>query len=48
MKIAIQAKGHLQENEQTGYALLAGGAEFGGKMAVVDKLAIELAGGVSE
>lgn len=31
---------------QMGYILLAGGAEFGGEMALADRRAIELAGGV--
>jgi cyanophycinase len=35
----------MQKKQQTGYILLAGGAEFGGRMAEVDQRAIELAGG---
>ena len=31
----------------SGYLLLAGGAEFGGQMALADRRALELAGGLS-
>ncbi|HEY7355190.1 MAG TPA: Type 1 glutamine amidotransferase-like domain-containing protein, partial [Ktedonobacterales bacterium] len=36
----------MQTPESRGYLLLEGGAEFGGKMALADQRAIELAGGL--